>query len=84
MFIVVDTIQEHIAIAEANNLGIRTMAMVDTNANPEEVDIAIPANDDASSSVRVITDYLVKCIKEGLAERESASKEKETEAAAKA
>lgn len=67
---VVDINYEHIAIAEAKKLGIRTFGMVDTNSNPNLVDFAIPANDDASKSVFVITNYLVECIKEGLEERQ--------------
>lgn len=67
---VVDINYEHIAIAEAKKLGIRTFGMVDTNSNPNLVDFAIPANDDASKSVSVITNYLVECIKEGLEERQ--------------
>lgn len=67
---VVDINFEHIAIAEAKKLGIRTFGMVDTNSNPNLVDFAIPSNDDASKSVSVITTYLVNCIKEGLEERQ--------------
>jgi small subunit ribosomal protein S2 len=67
---VVDINHEHIAIAEATKLGIRTFGMVDTNSNPNMVDFAIPANDDASKSVAIITQYLVDCIKEGLQERQ--------------
>ncbi len=66
---VVDTEHEHLAIAEARKLGILTFAIVDTNSNPGEVDFPIPANDDASRSVKVVTDYLTNAIKEGLAER---------------
>jgi small subunit ribosomal protein S2 len=67
---VVDINHEHIAISEATKLGIRTFGMVDTNSNPNQVDFAIPANDDASKSVTIITQYLIDCIKEGLQERQ--------------
>lgn len=77
MFIV-DILHEHIALEEAHNLGIRTFAMVDTNSDPNSVDFAIPANDDAAKSIAIITNYMVDCIKEGLAER-SNSTEKEEE-----
>jgi small subunit ribosomal protein S2 len=66
---VVDISHEHLAVAEANKLGMKTFAMVDTNSNPNMVDFPIPANDDASKSVEIITKYLVEAIKEGLAER---------------
>ena len=56
---VVDITNEHLAITEAQKLGIRTFAMVDTNSNPNLVDFPIPANDDASKSIKIITDYVV-------------------------
>jgi small subunit ribosomal protein S2 len=77
MFIV-DITHEHLAVTEANKLGIRTIAMVDTNSDPGQVDFAIPANDDASKSIRVITDYLVGAVKEGLEERKKAKAELES------
>jgi small subunit ribosomal protein S2 len=66
---IVDILKEHIAVAEARRLNIPTFAMVDTNANPELVDFPIPANDDASKSITVIVETMVKAIEEGLAER---------------
>lgn len=65
----VDIHHEHIALAEAKRLGMKTIAMVDTNSDPNKVDFAIPANDDASKSVKLITDYIIGAIKEGLEER---------------
>lgn len=65
----VDIHHEHIALAEAKRLGMKTIAMVDTNSDPNKVDFAIPANDDASKSVKLITDYIIDAIKEGLEER---------------
>src|SRR5690606_39695367 len=58
-------------------LGITTLAMVDTNSDPSKVDFAIPANDDATKSIAIITDYLTAAIMEGLQER-SETKEEET------
>ncbi|WP_116107563.1 30S ribosomal protein S2 [Lewinella sp. IMCC34191] len=86
---VVDIVHEHLAIAEAKKLGMRTFGIVDTNADPTSVDYAIPGNDDASKAVGVIINYLIECIKEGLSERseEKDAKEsagEETEAAATA
>lgn len=77
---IVDVKREAIAIAEAKKLGIPTFAMVDTNADPELVDFAIPSNDDASKSITIILDSLNLGVKEGLADRK---KEKEVQAAAK-
>lgn len=74
---IVDISHEHIALAEAKRLGIATFAMVDTNSDPTLVDYAIPANDDASKSVGLITNYLVSSIKEGLAERQKDKEEVE-------
>jgi small subunit ribosomal protein S2 len=76
---VVDILHEHIAIAEAQRLGIRTFAMVDTNSDPNEVDFAIPANDDASKSIAIITHYLTEAIREGLEERKENLKASENE-----
>ena len=74
---VVDVMKEHIAVAEANRLGIPVFAMVDTNSNPNNVDFVIPANDDASKSIQLITNYLVEAIKEGLAERKKDKEEQD-------
>jgi small subunit ribosomal protein S2 len=72
---IVDIHHEHIAIAEARKLGLRTFGMVDTNSNPNLVDFPIPSNDDAAKSIDVITNYLTSCIKEGLEERRKAKDE---------
>ena len=74
----VDIGHEHIALAEAKRLGITTFGMVDTNCDPNKVDFAIPANDDAIKSIAIITNYIVAAIAEGLAERQ-ASKDDEVE-----
>ena len=66
---VVDVEKEHIAISEAKRLGIPVFAIVDTNANPNSVDFAIPANDDAKDSVEVILAACCEAINEGLQER---------------
>jgi small subunit ribosomal protein S2 len=65
----VDISHEHIALAEAKKLGIKTFGIVDTNSDPTLVDFAVPGNDDASKSIKIITEYLVEAIKEGLADR---------------
>jgi small subunit ribosomal protein S2 len=66
---VVDIKREHIAIAEAQKLGIPVFALVDTNSNPNEVDFPIPANDDAFKSVSLLVKAFGEAIEEGLSER---------------
>lgn len=66
---VVDVMKEHIAVHEANRLGIPVFAIVDTNSNPDNVDFMIPANDDASKSIEVIVGACCDAIAEGLEER---------------
>lgn len=68
---IVDTVREHIAVAEAQKLGIPIFAMVDTNTDPREVDFAIPANDDASKSIDIILQNVTDAIKEGLSARKA-------------
>jgi small subunit ribosomal protein S2 len=67
----VDIGVEHIALAESKRLGITTFGMVDTNCDPNKVDFAIPANDDATKSIAIIVNYLTAAIAEGLAERQA-------------
>jgi small subunit ribosomal protein S2 len=71
----VDIGHEHIALAEAKRLGITTFGMVDTNCDPNKVDFAIPANDDATKSIAIITNYVTAAIAEGLAERQAAKED---------
>ena len=66
---VIDIQKEHIAVAEARRLNIPTFAIVDTNCNPDLIDYPIPANDDASKSIRAILNHMVEAIQEGLNER---------------
>ncbi len=79
--IVVDINKEHVAVAEANKLGIPVFALVDTNTDPRKVAYPVPANDDASKSINLILEYLTEAIAEGLAirkeEKEKAKAEKE-------
>lgn len=76
---IVDIKREHIAVAEAKKLGIPTFGIVDTNSNPEIVDYAIPANDDASKSINTILSYVVDAVGSGLTERKA---DKDEQAAA--
>jgi small subunit ribosomal protein S2 len=66
---VVDVMKEHIAVLEAQRLGIPVFGIVDTNSNPNGIDFIIPANDDATKSVDVILTAMVEAIQEGLEER---------------
>ncbi len=66
---IVDVMKEHIAVLEAQRLGIPVFAIVDTNSNPNGIDFVIPANDDATKSVDVILSAMVAAIQEGLEER---------------
>ena len=66
---IVDVCKEHIAVAEANRLGIPVFAIVDTNSDPSNVDFVIPANDDASKSIELILNTVCSAISEGLEER---------------
>ena len=68
---VVDVMKEHIAVREANRLGIPVFAMVDTNSDPSNVDFVIPANDDATKSIEVILGAVCGAIAEGLEERKA-------------
>lgn len=74
----VDIGYEHIALAEAKRLNISTFGMVDTNCDPNKVDFAIPANDDATKSISIIVNYLTAAIAEGLQERQADKDEEES------
>jgi small subunit ribosomal protein S2 len=52
---IVDTVKEHLAVREAKRLGIPIVAMIDTNADPGEVDYPIPSNDDAIRAIKLFT-----------------------------
>ena len=75
---IIDVKKEHIAVDEALKLNIPTFAIVDTNSDPTDIDFVIPGNDDATKSVTLICDVLVKAIQEGLDERKH-DKENDTE-----
>jgi len=72
---IVDIHHEHIALAEARKLGIKTFGIVDTNSDPTLVDYPIPSNDDASKAIAFITNYLTEAIREGLRERQNTQSE---------
>jgi small subunit ribosomal protein S2 len=62
---VIDTKKEHIAVTEANKLGIPVVAIVDTNCDPDEVEYVIPGNDDAIRSISLVTSVIADAIREG-------------------
>jgi small subunit ribosomal protein S2 len=64
---VIDTKKEHIAVHEANRLGIPVVAVVDTNCDPEGIDYVIPGNDDAIRSIRLFTGKIAEACLEGKA-----------------
>ena len=68
---IVDVCKEHIAVKEAQRLGIPVFGIVDTNSNPNCVDLLIPANDDANKSIEVILDACCAAIAEGVEERKA-------------
>ncbi len=72
---IVDIGHEHIALAESKRLGITTFGVVDTNCDPNKVDFAVPANDDATKSIAIVVNYITAAIAEGLAERQAAKDE---------
>jgi small subunit ribosomal protein S2 len=79
----VDVKKEHIAVTEALKLNIPTFAMVDTNSDPSNIDFPIPANDDATKSISLITGIIIDAIIEGLEERkQEKDAESDKEAAA--
>lgn len=78
---VVDVMKEHIAVAEANRLGIPVFGIVDTNSNPNNIDFVIPANDDATKSIEVILNAVCGAIREGLEERKVEKADEEAAAA---
>ena len=65
LIILVDPKNEHICVKEARRLGIPTVGIVDTNCDPDDVDVCIPANDDAIRSVKLILNALADAIIEG-------------------
>ena len=79
---VIDIAKEDLCIAEARRMGIKIFSFVDTDCNPDLIDHAIPGNDDAVRSIRLITGRLATAIIEGKAEREALIQEQLAVAAA--
>jgi small subunit ribosomal protein S2 len=81
---IVDISKEDIAVAEARKLNIPTIAIVDTNSDPNLVDFPIPGNDDAAKSIELITKAITDAIIEGLEERKLSKEKEKTEGEADA
>lgn len=77
---VVDPRKEYIAISEAHKLGIPVIAMVDTNCDPDEVDLVIPANDDAIRAIKLIAQTLADAYIEGSQGQDNVEEELEAQA----
>jgi small subunit ribosomal protein S2 len=75
---IIDCKKEKIAISEAKKLGIPTVAIVDTNCDPDDIDYVIPGNDDAIRTIRLVTAQLADAALEGMHERQAAFSEVET------
>jgi small subunit ribosomal protein S2 len=69
---IIDAKREHLAITEARKLGVPIIAMLDSNADPDSIDFAIPANDDAIRSLRLITGVIADAAAEGMIQYETA------------
>ena len=65
--IIVDPKKEKNAVREARKLGITTIALIDTDSNPDEVDLPIPGNDDSIRSIELIISMLADAVLEGKA-----------------
>ena len=74
---VIDTIREHIAVTEANKLGIPVIAIVDTDCNPDVIQHAIPGNDDAIRASQLMCHMISEAVEEGRHIHNSRSKKPE-------
>ena len=79
--VIVDVVKETAALKEAVKMGVRVVAMVDTNSDPSLVDFVIPANDDAAQSIACVLDFLAEGVQEGTEIFAKESKKKAVEKA---
>ena len=75
LMFVIDAVKEHIAVQEARNLGIQVVAPLDTNCDPDVIDIPIPGNDDAIRSIQLFCKEMAEAINEGKALRSGGNDE---------
>lgn len=74
--LIIDIVHEHNALSEARKLGLKTIGVVDTNADPSLVDYPVPANDDAIKTIQLVADYVQKAIEQGKAKIKAAPPDK--------
>ncbi len=72
--VVLDIISDANAVREAKRLGIPVVGVVDTNANPDDVDFVVPGNDDAVKGSELLLDYFVAAVKEGMGAKKEEAK----------
>lgn len=77
---IVDPHKEYNAVAEAKRIGIPVIALIDTNSDPDEIDLPIPGNDDAIRTIKLITSKMADAVNSGLKRRREGSKAAATQA----
>jgi small subunit ribosomal protein S2 len=73
LMFIIDTNKESIAIDEAKRLGIPVVAVIDSNCDPDQIDYAIPGNDDASRAIALYCDLIARAAIDGIARQQGAS-----------
>jgi small subunit ribosomal protein S2 len=76
---IVDVRREHIAVKEGNILNLPVLAMVDTNCDPDPIDLIIPSNDDAIRAIKLIVNHMSDAVNEGLQIRQAVQADEEVE-----
>jgi small subunit ribosomal protein S2 len=76
---IVDVRREHIAVREGNILNIPVLAMVDTNCDPDPIDLVIPSNDDAIRAIKLIVGHMSDAVNEGLQIRQAVQADEEVQ-----
>ncbi|MBN1656984.1 MAG: 30S ribosomal protein S2 [Anaerolineae bacterium] len=79
LLFIVDVRREAIAVKEGNILNIPVVAMVDTNCDPDSVDVVIPSNDDAIRAIKLITGHIADAVNEGLQIRQAVAADEEVQ-----
>ena len=77
LLFVVDVRREAISVKEGNILKIPILAMVDSNCDPDPIDLVIPSNDDAIRAIKLITNHMADAVKEGMQIREAVQADEE-------
>jgi len=79
--VIIDTRREHIAVKEAKKLGVKTIALIDTDSDPDLIDLPIPGNDDAMRAIEIIMHELADAVIEGKSGRVEGGKPTDEQAA---